>query len=80
MKLKDGLASLISDFNKSPFKDYDIQKMKEHINEVLNKCGETVPERAFRESFKNKIQRLDSKEKILLFISEKMFALQGLGA
>ena len=36
MKLKDGLEILLTDFNKAPFKDYDIPKMKEHINEVLN--------------------------------------------
>ena len=33
MKLKDGLAILVTDFNKAPFKDYDVPKMKEHINE-----------------------------------------------
>jgi hypothetical protein len=79
MKLKDGLEILLTDFNKAPFKDYDISKMKEHINEVLNKCGETTPERAFKESFKRKIQKMNSKESILLSISEKMFALQGEG-
>lgn len=26
MKLKDGLAILITDFNKAPFKDYDVPK------------------------------------------------------
>ena len=80
MKLKEGLAILITDFNKAPFKDYDVPKMKEHINEVLDKCGETTPEKVIKESFKRKIQKVNSKVSILLLISEKMFALQGVGA
>jgi len=79
MKLKDGLEILVKDFNKEPYKNFDIGRMKEHISEVLNKCGESAPERAFKESFKNKLLKLNTKENILLAISDKMFALSGEG-
>ncbi len=79
MKFKDGLATLISDFNKAPFKDYDVPKMKEHIIEVLKTCGESTPEIAFRNAFLIRVRKMTSKETILLSISEKMFALAGQG-
>lgn len=82
--MKDVLAKIIQDMGKTDvYNNMKIELLKETITKRIGeytKKGGTPAEKGLALRFCNKVNHMNDKDKIIMYVSETMFNLSGMNA
>ena len=78
MTFNSALETLLKKFGGTHYKEISLDVMKFEVSNILKEVTSNSPaEKAIITKFRTKISKAKEKEKLLMVISEQMFALSG---